>query len=142
MNIAELQQRLHHEGCNPHTYAIGQRGLASDAFCLVHDGHAWQVFYTERGTDQTPLFSSVDEADACAFFFKHITSLVHHHLVGFFRSQTAADDLCERLAQMGLRIKRDTIPYTSRDDWRHRIFVTGKDIFAAQESLGTLPQTD
>ncbi len=68
LNLVELAQRLEAEGCNPGSYALGTRGSASDAFCLIHDGTAWQVFYTERGVNQEPFYTAASEADACVYF--------------------------------------------------------------------------
>src|SRR5215212_4474733 len=142
MNIRELQQRLEAEGCNPHLYAVGSRGTASDAFCLTSNGTQWQVFYTERGQDQSPIFASSSEEAACEFFFKYITGMRHNHLVGFFRSEAAAQALLERLAQLGLASSHDKIPYGGPADPRYRVFVIGKAIFAARAALGDVPLRD
>lgn len=141
MNIAELEQRLLDEGCTPASFAIGERGSASDAFCLVHDGCAWQVFYTERGVDQLPFFTTTDEAEACAFFFKHITSFRHLHLVGFFREKELADEVLATLTRENLNASQDAIHYRE-GEWRHRVFVEGKGIFAARRLFPTLPLLD
>lgn len=141
MNIVELEQRLLDEGCNPDSFAIGQRGGASDAFCLVHDGSAWTVFYTERGIDHSPFFTSPDEAEACAFFFKHMMSFRYSHLVGFFREPVRAEAMLTTLKAAGLNAWRDAIPY--RDgEWWQRVFVMGKDIFTARRLFPDLPLHD
>ncbi|MCU0493032.1 MAG: SPOR domain-containing protein, partial [Chloroflexaceae bacterium] len=142
MNLNELRQRLHEEGCNPRSYAIGVRGGASDAFCLTHDGTAWQVYYTERGCDQPPFYTSTDEAEACAFFFNYMMGLRHTHCVGFFRSEAAAQALHTRLEQLGLEVLRDVIPYGGTHDPRYRVFVLGTAIFAARAELGAVPVRD
>jgi hypothetical protein len=131
MTSAELEQMLLDEGCNPSSFAIGQRGSASDAYCLVHDGRAWRVFYTERGVDQEPIYTNADEAEACAFFFRHITSFRHPHLAGFFRDKALADDLLHTLKRANLNAWQDAIHYRA-GEWRHRVFVEGKDIFIAR----------
>jgi hypothetical protein len=132
MNTAELEQNLLDEGCNPSSFAIGLRGGTSDAFCLMHDDNAWQVFYTERGADQKPIYRSNDEAEACAFFFRHITSFRHPHLAGFFRDKAMADDLLHTLKCANLNAWQDAIHYRA-GEWRHRVFVEGKDIFVARQ---------
>lgn len=141
MNTAELEQRLLDEGCTPASFAIGERGSASDAFCLVHDGREWQVFYTERGVDQLPFFTTTDEAEACAFFFKHITSFRHPHLVGFFREKAFADDLLAALKRENLNAWQDVIHYRE-GEWRQRVFVEGKGVFVARQLFASLPLMD
>lgn len=139
LNLVELAQRLEAEGCNPGSYALGTRGSASDAFCLIHDGTAWQVFYTERGVNQEPFYTAASEVDACVYFFDYITRFRHDHCVGFFRTQQAATDLRERLALSGVATHEDVIPYSALRDRRYRVFVTGKDIFVARRLFTKLP---
>jgi hypothetical protein len=141
MNTTELEQRLLDEGCNPSSFAIGRRGGASDAFCLMFDDTSWQVFYTERGIDQKPIFTNNDEAEACAFFLQHITSFRHPHLVGFFRSRPAADAMMTALKREGLDAWQDGILYRP-DDWRYRVFVEGKAIFQVRRLFASLPLED
>ncbi len=141
VNIRELEQQLLAEGCNPLSFAIGERGSASDAFCLMQDDCVWQVFYTERGIDQKPLFSTTDEAEACTFFFKHIMSFRHPHLAGFFRSKPAADGMMAALKREGIDAWQDGILYRP-DDWRYRVFVEGKAIFHARRLFTGLPRAD
>ena len=142
MNTQELAQRLIEEGCNPNLYAIGARGAASDAFCLTFNGVQWQVYYTERGNDDPPLFVSESEAQACDFFFRHIRALRHEHCVGFFRSEQNAIALCQRLQGLGLVTRQDRIPYGGPNDPRFRVFVTGRAIFTARAALGEVPVSD
>lgn len=142
MNIEELRQYLEAEGCNPHNYAIGSRGSASDAFCLTHNGTQWQVYYTERGSDQSPIYVSDEEAQACEFFRKHILSQRHDHCVGFFRSEAAARSLVKQLAKLRVKAWQDRIPYGGWTDPRYRVFVTGKDIFIARANLDNIPVRD
>ncbi|MBO9664818.1 hypothetical protein [Dokdonella sp.] len=142
MNTRELAQRLLEEGCRPSMFAIGSRGAASDAFCLVRDGEEWRVFYTERGQDSPPVHVSRDEAQACDFFFRHLTAMRHDHLVGFFRGEGAAEALRDRLREAGVPSWSDRIPYGGPDDPRHRVFVAGKVLFAARVLLGRVPVVD
>ena len=142
MNIHELRQYLEAEGCNPHTYAIGTRGSASDAYCLTYNGTQWQVYYTERGHDDAPIYVTADEQQACEFFRKHILSLRHDHCVGFFRSEEAARSLIKKLAKLSVKARQDRIPYGGWVDPRYRVFVTGKDIFIARANLDSIPVRD
>lgn len=142
MNIAELQDRLAAEGCNPWAYAIGERGSASDAYCLTRKGNEWQVYYTERGVDQAPMFTSAHEDEACAYFFKLIMSFRHEHWVGFFRSEAATRSFEDKLERLGVGYRRDVIRYKSRDDLRYRVFVEGKAIFAVRAVFDKLPLSD
>jgi hypothetical protein len=142
MNLQELQQPLEAEGCNPASYAIGTRGSASDAYCLTHNGTQWQVYYTERGSDQVPIYVTDDEHQACEFFRTYVLSLRHDHCVGFFRSEGSARSLMQKLAELGIMAQHDQIPYGGWSDPRYRVFVTGKDISVARQTLGTLPLRD
>lgn len=138
-SIQALEQRLLAEGCNSANYAIGDRGSASDAYCLTWSGSLWQVFYTERGVDQAPFFSSPSEGEACAFFFRQIMSMRHDHCVGFFRSAAAADAFERLLAANGISCWRDQIRYSGPHDPRYRVFVVGRAIFSVRELRGDLP---
>lgn len=142
MNIAELKHRLFEEGCDPYSYAIEVRGSASDAYCLIHDGSNWCVFYTERGVDQQPFYQTSSEEEACAYFFNYIMQFRHDHWVGFLRSEAAMHNLRAMLTEHGIDSHYDRILYSSKDDVRYRVFVTGKAIFAAKELLGTVPVED
>ena len=142
MNTSELSQRLVEEGCNPALYAIGSRGIASDAFCLTFTGTQWQVYYTERGNDEPPIFASGSASQACEFFFEHIMSMRHDHCVGILRSQERANALCTQLQEVGLSAWQDRIPYGGPNDPRFRVFVIGKAIFAAKAKLGEVPIRD
>lgn len=141
MTTAELTRRLNEEGCNPANYAINERSY--DGFCLMSDGLHWSVFYSERGQDQPPIFTSAEESAACEFYLNFMVNHMRQdHAVGFLRSAEAARALQERLKQQGITTHADCILYR-RDDYRHRVFVVGKDIFAARRLLGdTLPLQD
>lgn len=139
MNSRELAQRLSDEGCNPSLYVIGSRGVASDAFCLTHNGTQWQVYYTERGQDSPPIYASGSESLACEFFFKHIMAMRHDHCVGIFISEQSSLAIQEKLNSRGVPSWNDRIPYGGPADPRYRVFVTGKAIFQAKEILGAVP---
>jgi hypothetical protein len=140
MEASRVKQYLLAEGCAENTFAVGSRGPASDAFCLCHDGRSWKVFYTERGCDSSPIFTSNSEEEACAFFVKHMLSQEHWHLVGSYLNEADAEALAQRVALAGARPIRNDIPHFSRmNDPRYRVFVKGRDIFAVRKALETIP---
>lgn len=139
MNTAELERRLLAEGCNPTNYAINTRSY--DGFCLLHDGQRWAVFYSERGDDQLPIFTSPDEAVACQYFFDFVMQMEHRHLVAMLRSEPAARALQARLEAQGI----GTLPFQlhyADNDYRQCLSVVGKDIFRARQLLGKVPVQD
>ncbi len=141
MNIQELKDRLLNEGCSPFQFSIGPGG--SDVFSLDRKNGKWCVFYTERGTDNDPIFESAREEEACEFYFHFITTKIRHdHLVGFFTSEQNAQKLETHLAQHAIPFHRDKIPYGGWNDPRYRVFVVGKDIFKARSILGEVPLND
>jgi hypothetical protein len=139
MTIAELERRLLAEGCNPANYALGTRSY--DGFCLMQDGGRWAVFYSERGRDQPPLFTSTDEAAACQFYLEFMLNMRHDHMVGFLRSEKLVRALRAQLAAQGIATHTDRMLY-HRNDYRHRVMVVGKDIFKAKALLGKVPLAD
>ncbi|WP_343583426.1 hypothetical protein [Herbaspirillum sp.] len=136
MNIRELEQRLHQEGCNGANYAIGERGTASDAFCLTNNGTQWMVYYTERGQDTAPIYASGSEHQACEFFFAHIMAMRHDHCVGFYKNKGNAEALMDRLNVLNIDAWLDEIPFGGPSDPRFRVFVRGKAIFEVRDTLG------
>ena len=140
MNVSDLESLLLAEGCTKESYAIGSRGTASDAFCLLLNDRMWEVFYTERGVDSQPIFSSKSESEACDFFHKHILSLPHWHPVGWFTSEADAIELENRIRSLGIQPIRNDIPsYRWAGDKRYRIFVMGKDIFPVRKAIPEAP---
>jgi hypothetical protein len=140
MKAVEVRSYLLAQGCSEALFAVGSRGAASDAFCLVHDGRHWTVFYTERGEDSPPIYSSDSESDACAFFVRHILSLEHWHLVGSFVRESEAIAVASKVESLGAKPIRNDIPHYSRmNDPRYRVFVKSKDIFPVREAFRELP---
>ena len=139
MTTTELARRLAEEGCNASNYSINTRSY--DGYCLLRDRLQWAVFYSERGQDHPPIFTSADESAACAFFLGFVLNMRHDHCVGELRSAQAAQALQARLALAGVKTHIDRMLY-ARNDYRHRVFVTGKDVFEARRMLGKLPLTD
>jgi hypothetical protein len=139
ITTAELERRLLEEGCNPANFSINTRSY--DGFCLLNDGLRWAVFYSERGRDQEPIFTSIDEATACQFYLDFTLNMRHYHLVGMLRSEPVARALQVRLGEQGMATHTDKLLY-ARNDYRHRIMAVGKDIFKAWALLGQLPVQD
>lgn len=138
----ELAQRLYFLGCRPDSYAIGLRASASDAFCLVRSGRQWNVFYTERGYDQSPLFSSEDESLACEFLLKQLMSFRHDRHVGDFQSVDKANELQQRLEDIGLRSTQRAYATHKTAGQRYLVSVDGVDFFTARAELGDIPIRD
>ncbi len=142
MDIKELEKRLEEEACSRSHYSLGKR-YPGGAYCLIHEDGKWLVLYSERNLDDEPLFEGESESEACEFFFEFMTTrILHRHLVGYFISLKNAESLAEKLLEHGIATHRNDIPYHGWDDPRFRLFVTGKDIFKAQELLGELPVRD
>jgi hypothetical protein len=140
MTTTELARRLEAEGANPATYDIGRRSY--DGVCLLQEGGQWVVLYSERGRDQAPMFASADESAACKYYLAHVLAQPQYHAVGFFRSAKAAQALQVRLEQSGLAVQTGKLLYDA-NDYRHQVWVMGKDIFAARQLLGSnLPLHD
>ena len=143
LNIHELEKRLIEEGCNPSSFAIGSRGGASDAYCLTHNGQEWQVYYTERGVNSAPEYTSQSEEEACEYFFKFMmTRFRHDHCVGVFLSKPLADALQTQLESHGLHPFQDKIPVPVVKEPIHRVWVSGREIFVVKDILGTIYVTD
>ena len=142
MNTQKLAQQFATEGCNPATYCIGTPWQVTDIFCLTQIDGVWQVYFTERGKHEPPIFESVDEAAACDFYFDLIMGMRHDHCVGVFREETAVRTLQSLLAQHNIPCHTDKIPYGGSGTPRYRVFVTGKDIFATNMLLGNVPLKD
>jgi len=139
MTIAELEARLLAEGCNPNNYALNTRSY--DGFCLLFDRLQWAVFYSERGRDQPPIFTSIDEDAACRFFFDFVMKMEHRHLVAMLRSEPAAQALRARLEAQGIATQAYQLFY-AQNDYRQVVSVVGKDVFRVRALLGRLPVED
>lgn len=137
MNTVELIRRLEAAGCNPLLYVVGEPYEVSDVYCLTQRGEYWEIYYTERGRPEPPIFSSPSEAEACAYFFAHMTAMRHEHMIGAFAALREAEALQERLAAAGVAARIDRIPYGGANDPRFRVFVAGTDIFPARTLLAT-----
>ena len=135
MKASELQEKLIAEGCNPANFSVLGRG--DDAFCLDKKGSKWAVFYSERGCDSKPIFASDNEVEACEYFFNYVVKQQHWHIVGFFKKESEAIELEDKLVSIGIKPIRNDIPaYKTANDPRYRVFVVGKEIFKVRECLG------
>ena len=139
MTIADLERRLLAEGCNPANYALNTPSY--DGYCLMRQGQQWNVFYSERGADQAPIFCSVDEDAACRFFFDFVMKMEHRHLVACLRSEPAAQALRARLEAQGIATEGYRLHY-AQNDYRQVISVVGKDLFRVRAVLGQVPVED
>jgi hypothetical protein len=79
MKASEVKARLIAEGCNESNFAVLSR--PNEGFCLDRSGSQWIVFYSERGRDSAPIFSSDSEMEATEFFFHHVLKQQHWHIV-------------------------------------------------------------
>ncbi|MBF9219935.1 SPOR domain-containing protein [Hymenobacter ruricola] len=139
MTTAELERRLLAEGCNPDNYALNTRSY--DGFCLMRQEAQWNVFYSERGHDQPPIFTSPDEDAACRFFFDFVMKMEHRHLIAMLRSEPAAQALRARLEAQGIATHAYRLHY-AQNDYRQVVSVVGKDIFRVRALLGKVPVED
>ena len=130
MRIHELKQKLVEEGCSPMNYAIESR--VSDAYCLTHDGIRWNVFYSERGIDSDPIFSSESESYACEFFLHHMCQQANWHLVGVFASELEAKAFEKEVSRMGATPIRNDLPESMLGTPQFRVFVAGRDIHSVE----------
>lgn len=137
MKASELNNMLIAEGCNKSNFAILSQG--NDAFCLNKKGKEWAVFYSERGCDSEPIFSSKSENAACEFFFNYVKKQEHWHIVGIYKNENEAKELEDKIATIGVKSIRNDIPdYQTTNGLRFRVFVVGKDIFKVRERLGSI----
>ena len=126
MQIAELKKKLADAGCSPAHYEIGTGG--SDVYCLNNDGTKWNIFYTERGTDSEPIFSSESESEACEFFLQHMCKQPNWHLVGVFQTEAEAEAEERKVKRLGAVPIRNDLPESIMGTPQFRIFVAGRDI--------------
>ena|SRR5690606_13035045 len=143
MNATEAYDRLISEGANPIQCFVHSRGASDDAIGLIKDGNQWKVFYTERGCDSPPMFTSELETEAAEFFYHEISKQRHWHLVGFFEEEKNAHALEEELKSINIHYIRNDIPnYKFTGDRRFRVFVVGADIFPARAKIGNEVKTE
>lgn len=144
-SLQQLEDDLLEAGCNLGNFVIGypKGRIVDDAFRLAERDGVWTIAYTERGTDAEPEFTSTDRDAACRRFYELLTSQQHWHLVGRFRKHGDAGRLEQRLLQMGLQpIRNDLPPSVLPGGAIFRVFVLGREVFAARAAFGKLPIED
>jgi len=137
MKLGEVEGRLLAEGCNKNQFAVGARGNADDAFCLVYQKQRWEMFYTERGQDSPPIFTSESEEEACEYFCQYIIRQEQWHLVGWFGREKDAVELEQRIHALGAKPVRNDVPELGGH--KFRVFVLGRDIFPVLKAFSDLP---
>ena len=131
MRISELQEKLDKEGCAASNYAIESRG--SDVFCLMSDGRHWRVFYSERGCDADPIFTTESESEACEFFLDHMRKQPNWHLIGVFPSELEARAFEKEVERRGAAPIRNDLPESIMGTPQFRVFVAGRDIHLVRD---------
>lgn len=131
MRVADLQKKLEEEGCAPLNYAIESRG--SDAYCLMNDGGQWRVFYSERGLDEDPIFTTASESEACEFFLDQMRKQTNWHLVGVFPSELEAELFEKEVERRGATPIRNDLPESIMGIPQFRVFVAGRDIHQVRD---------
>lgn len=140
MTADEAYRRLVAKGCQAKRFFINSRGEANDAIGLVKRQDLWEVFYTERGIDSPPMFTSRNEAEAAEYFYDTISGETHWHLVGFFELEEEARALEAQIKALGITPIRNDIPnFEFQGAPRFRVFVEGEDIFVVREFLDDKP---
>ena len=135
MKVTELKDKLISEGCNEQNFGILYR--ADDAYSIMKRNQKWVVFYSERGRDSDPVFTSSDEDEACDYFYRHILNQKHRHLVAFCQNENDTNEIENKLKGIGVNPIRNDIPsYSKENDPRYRIFVEGKDVFEVKKHFG------
>lgn len=135
MDALETYKKLIAEGCNTQNFTIDSHG--NDVYCLRNKNGIWSVFYTERGVDSPPIFSSVSQVEACEFFYDYIMEMEHWHIVGFYKDISLAKAMESKLSSLSIRfVRNDIAAYQEQNDPRFRVFVVGKDIFRFKDVFG------
>ena len=138
MNLKELSDFLQNECYQEHAYHIGSGWNAcGDAYCLEQTNSRYEIFYVERGQRGKTIQSFTNEDEVCRKFVGLLNQerFSKAHCIGFFTLKKEADSTAEQLACAGITVHRDTIPYSSSDDFRYRVFVFGRDKIRAKEII-------
>jgi hypothetical protein len=147
MTLRDLGLRFRREGVEPALYHIGDGWQCiDDAFALVRDGDAYEIFYTERGLRGSAHGRYATEAEACEAYHALVTSMqaTRLYLIAFVSDRARADAVAAVLDAHSVPHHRDSILYRGPADWRFRVLVRGPNArAAAQQALGTdLPIRD
>jgi hypothetical protein len=130
INTIRLAQQLQAQGY--WRFLMGK--LGDDEFCLIQANGQWQVVYSERGFVREVLYTTTDEASACGFFYRQISSMRHDHLVGAFASQAEAVAMGAMLQQLG--VKHHLKINTTQSRTQHQVFVYDHNVFLVEHTFG------
>ena len=141
--LKKLCHELMAEGCNKFYIPGISKTLNDDVVCLnLMDGN-WKIYYTERGIDSEPIYSTYDIDDAIQYYKNYITSQEHWHLIIITRSIEKINEYRSILELNGIKIIQNDMPdYSKKDDRVFRLFVTNKDIFRAEKLFRKIPYSD
>ncbi|MDR3093438.1 MAG: hypothetical protein LBU62_02200, partial [Bacteroidales bacterium] len=103
----------------------------------------WKIYYTERGNDDDPIYSTYDIDDAIKYYKNYIINEEHWHLIIITRSIEKMNEYRSILELNGIKIIQNDMPdYSKKDDRVFRLFVTNKDIFRAEKLFKKIPYSD
>jgi hypothetical protein len=138
-----LYNQLLTAGCN-RFYIDGVGGPQhDDVDCLGCNQGVWEVYYMERGHASPPFFSTPHLQEAIDYYYQHIMSIEHWHLVTFTRSFQLKENRKIQLQQAGIPIIENNIPnYAQPGDLVYRQFITNEHIFKAKQLLIVVPYMD
>jgi hypothetical protein len=138
MNLTELSDFLQNECYQEQVYHIGSGWkVCADAYCLEQTNSNYEIFYVERGQRGKAIQCSTNEDEVCRMFIELLNRerFSKAHCIGNFILKKEADAITEKLTSAGITLHRDTIPYSSSNDFRYRVFVFGRDKIRAQEVI-------
>lgn len=143
MELSELYDKLLEEGFTYfHIRGVGGPSN-SDVFELAENAGIWEIYYTERGQKQPPIYVSANKEEAIVAFYDRMRKIKHLHLVAFTRSADILNEYKEKLEAGGIETYQNDIPaYKALNDCVHRLFVINKGIFKARELFNNLPYFD
>ena len=143
MKLQELQERLLAEGCNQSGFSITPWGGNNDVDVLEKNNGIWEIYFTERGSRNSPIATFENEAEACEYYYNRIIAREHRHLIGCFEDEEKAIELQSVLEEEGISYGReDRSPYRDGSPIVKVVFVLGVDIFKVRELYGKLPLSD
>ncbi len=143
MELQELYNKMISEGFN-RFYIEGIGGpVCDDVECLGQNGQEWAVYYIERGQKSSPRFTTNSQVEAMDYYYKHVASIEHWHMILFTRSKSLMELRRTELENQNIRVIQNDIPhYSKTGDRIYRLFVVNKDIFRATELFDVIPLYD
>jgi hypothetical protein len=142
--LKKLNNELISEGCNNFFVSgISNNNLLDDVFCLNNNKKKWEVYYSERGRNEKPIYSTYDLDEAIDYYKNYIMNMEHWHLIIITRSNDKNNEYKIVLENNGIKVIQNDIPaYKSKDDYVFRLFVKNKDIFEAKKLFENIPNYD